>query len=54
MAVLALLLATPGGDVAQRGPAGGASTDDGEGGEYEQRADDPRAPAHGDVRIRRT
>ncbi len=54
VAVLARLLATPGGDVAQRGAAGGASTDDGEGGEYEQRADDPRAPAHGDVRIRRT
>jgi hypothetical protein len=54
MAVLALLLATPGGDVTQRGPAGGASTDDGEGSEEEKRVDDPRVPAHGDVRIRRT
>ena len=54
MAVFALLLATPRADVTQRGSAGGAPADEGEGGEQEQRGDDSWAPAHGDVRIRRT
>jgi len=54
MAVFALLLATPRADVAQRGAAAGASGDEAEGEEQEQRAVDPSLPAHGEVKIRRT